>query len=237
MKRFYISAEEFKQKTITGDEFNHIKNVMRMNKGDGFIAFIGDEKDYYCVITQINKHSLDFEIVKTEINHKNPKLQIDIFQALAKGEKMELIAQKLTEIGVSTIFPLFVKNCDVKPTTNKPERIKKILISACKQCGRSIVPTIVNVITIKEALPLLNGYDLVLFANETEENNRIYDILNKNKNISKIALIIGPEGGFTKDEILAFSSVAKSVTLGSRILRTETAAIYIASIINDFYRN
>lgn len=237
MKRFFVSPEEFNNKTISGDEFNHIKNVMRMNKGDGFIAFIGDENDYTCEISEINKNNLKFSVLNTCKNTKNPNIKIDVFQALAKGEKMELIAQKLTEIGVSTIFPLFVKNCDVKPNTNKPERIKKIVVSACKQCGRSVIPTISYVVNLNDTLAMIKNYDLVLFANEKENNARIYDTLNKNKSAKKVALIIGPEGGFKDEEITAISKVSTSVTFGSRILRTETAAIYLISIVNDFYRN
>ena len=237
MKRFYLNNEQFITKTIDGDEFNHIKNVMRMNKGDEFIAFIGDEKDYICTILEIKKDRLFFKIDSEQENLSNPKISIALFQSLAKGEKLELIAQKTTEIGITDFYPLYTKNCDVKPNTTKTNRLEKIVIGACKQCGRSVIPTIHPTTTTLESTKNLKEYDLILFANETEKESRIYDILSKNKTAKRIALIVGPEGGFTPEEIALYSSIASSVSLGSRILRTETASIYLTSIINDFYRN
>ena len=237
MKRFYLNNDQFKTRTIDGDEFNHIKNVMRMNKGDEFIAFIGDEKDYSCVIEDIKKDHIFFSIISDSVNIANPRISISLFQALAKGEKMELVAQKTTEIGISHFYPLYTKNCDVKPNTTKTNRLEKIIISACKQCGRSHLPTIHPIITTNDAIKELRNFDLVLFANETESNTRIYDVLANNQSAKNIALIIGPEGGFTPDEINLFSTISTSVSFGKRILRTETASIYLTSIINDFYRN
>ena len=237
MKRFYLTNEQFTTNTIDGDEFNHMKNVMRMNSGDKFIAFIGDEFDYECTINEIKKNYISFSIDAQVLNLKNPKLKIDLFQSLAKGEKMELVTQKCTEIGIRTIYPLFVKNCDVKANSNKPARLEKIVISACKQCGRSQLTEVKTILTLQEALPLLKTYDLVLFANETEQSTRIYDQLEKNKNAKSIALIVGPEGGFTPDEIEQLNKISTSITFGSRILRTETASIYLSSIVCDYFRS
>jgi len=237
MKRFYLNQNQFLTHTIDGDEFNHIKNVMRMNRGDEFIAFIGDEKDYSCTITEIKKDKLFFEVNGEKENLANPVIKIALFQALAKGEKMELVAQKTTEIGITDFYPLYTKNCDVKPNTTKPARLEKIVVSACKQCGRSRLPVIHEILKVSEAIDLLKSFDLVLFANEKESSSRIYDTLSANKKAKNIALVVGPEGGFTPEEIELFSSSATSVTFGKRILRTETASIYLTSIINDFYRN
>jgi len=237
MKRFYLTEQEFNSGTIFGEEYNHIKNVLRMKEGDLFIAFINTEEDYTCKITSIDKKEIRFEVVSSSKNVANPKIQIDVFEALAKGEKMELIAQKLTEIGVSNIYPLYIKNCDVKPNTTKTQRLEKIIISAAKQCGRSKLTFVHEIVDFKKSLNILKNYDLVLFANETEHKATIYDLLTKHKNARKIAYIIGPEGGFTPEEIEEYKKVAKSVSLGKRILRTETASIYLASILNDFYRN
>lgn len=237
MKRFYLTETQFNSSTVDGEEFNHIKNVMRLKKCDRFIAFFGSEKDFEVEITDIKKDCLTIKVINELSNSSNPNIKIDLFQSLAKGDKLELITQKVTEIGVSTIYPLFVKNCDVKPNTTKTSRLDKIIINACKQCGRSILTKVNPIIEIDECLNILTSYDLVLFANETEEITRIYDVLNKHKSATKIALIIGPEGGFTPEEIDKLKQVSTSVSFGKRILRTETASIYLSSIINDFYRN
>lgn len=237
MKRFYISTTEFNNRQIEGEEFNHIKNVMRMKIGDRFIAFFGDEYDYICEITNITKNFLTYNILDKELNRANPNISISLFQALAKGEKLELVAQKTTEIGISEFYPLYTKNCDVKPTTTRTSRLEKIVISACKQCGRSKLPKLYDVVNLNECINILKSFDLVLFANESETNLRLYDCLNKFLNAKKIAIIIGPEGGFTSEEIELLKPISNSVTLGNRILRTETASIYLTSIISDFYRN
>lgn len=237
MKRFYLTEQEFNSSIIEGEEYNHIKNVMRMTKGDSFIAFINNEKDYECTITEITKKGIAFNVIKEFKNNQNPKIQIDCFQALCKGEKLELIAQKLTEIGVSSIYPLYIKNCDVKPNTTKIGRLEKIVVSASKQCGRSLLTKIENIVTLDQMIKLFNYYDLVLFANEREDNKSVYEVLSKYKKAKKIAYIIGPEGGFTEAEIETLKKVSESVSFGPRILRTETASIYLASILNDFYRN
>ena len=222
MKRFYLTNEQFTTKTIDGDEF---------------IAFIGDANDYTCRIEDIKKDRIYFNVIESKMNIANPQINISLFQALAKGEKMELVAQKTTEIGISDFFPLYIKNCDVKPNTTKTTRLEKIIINACKQCGRSLLTNIHPIVNLNECLNIIKSYDVVLFANEREDSTRVYDVLTKHKAAKKIAIIIGPEGGFTEEEINTISSVATSVSFGKRILRTETASIYLTSIINDFYRN
>lgn len=236
MKRFYIPKEDFDNCQITGDEFNHLKNVLRMKQGDEFVAICNDEYNYHCEIISLEKHSATFKIKNKEINNQNPKIKIDLFQALAKGEKLDLITQKSTEIGVNSIYPIYLKNCDVKQNTTKILRLEKIAISACKQCGRSIVPTINECITIKELQKLSSNYDLILIANEREKNQPLLDCLQQNKSAIKIAIIVGPEGGFTDEELDIITSFSQSITLGTRILRTETAPIYLLSVLSAFYK-
>ena len=236
MKRFYIPKEDFDNCQITGDEFNHLKNVLRMKQGDEFVAICNDEYNYHCEIIFLEKHSATFKIKNKEINNQNPKIKIDLFQALAKGEKLDLITQKSTEIGVNSIYPIYLKNCDVKQNTTKVLRLEKIAISACKQCGRSIVPTINECITIKELQKLSSNYDLILIANEREKNQPLLDCLQQNISATKIAIIVGPEGGFTDEELDIITSFSQSITLGTRILRTETAPIYLLSVLSAFYK-
>lgn len=238
MKRFYLTNDELNNNVIEGDEYNHIVNVLRMNKGDIFVAFNGLDDDYTCEIDEIKKHQLFFHIINKTTNEKNPTKNITLFQALAKGEKMELVAQKATEIGVSYITPIYSVNCDVKPNSTKPARLEKILVGACKQCGRSRLPIVNPICHLKDIISDLDKLDLVLFANVVEgENSRVIDVLAKHKDANNIGVIIGPEGGFSPEEVALLKEHSVSVSLGSRVLRTETAGLYLLSILNDFYRN
>ena len=106
MKRFYITLSQLKEGRLDGEEFNHLKNVMRTKVGDLFLGFCGGDFDYECEVLSLKKDYATFKVNKEIKNTQNPNLKIDIFQALAKGEKMELVAQKTTEIGLSTFFPL-----------------------------------------------------------------------------------------------------------------------------------
>lgn len=235
MHRFYLCAEELQAGEIKSEEFNHLKNVLRMKEKDKFVAICNNCNNYFCTIDKINKNSANFTVDKIELNEANPKFKLAIFQGLAKGEKLELVAQKATEIGVSSIFPTYFSNCDVKPYTNKISRLEKICISACKQCGRSIVPQISDCVTIKDLPNLLKNYDICLLANEREDNKQLLDILNEYKNVNSVAVIVGPEGGFSTTELEILKSYAISVSLGKRILRTETAGVYLMSVLSSFY--
>ena len=149
---------------------------------------------------------------------------------------MELLAQKLTEIGVSSFVPIYTKNCDVKPNTHRVARLDKISQGACKQCGRSIPLQIAEVTKLDNILDSFKNFDFMLFANERETGLRINDIFSSLPDAKNIGVLIGPEGGWDDTEIdKIVSAGAKSISLGSRILRTETAGIYIASILADFY--
>lgn len=235
MHRFFLLKEELDRLEIKSEEFNHLKNVLRMKEGDDFVAICNDEFNYFCKITSLTKNSAKFCVTKKELNTANPAKEIAIFQGLAKGDKLELVTQKATEIGASKIVPVFFANCDVKANTNKLTRLEKIAVSACKQCGRSKVPEITECKQLKDLPDLIAGYDVCFFANEREDDKSFISLLNGNKNANKIAIIVGPEGGFTANEIATISSIAQSVSLGKRILRTETAGIFMLSVISAYY--
>ena len=236
MKRFFLDKFSLENKILQNEEFVHAITVLRMKEGDSFCAIIGDEFDYICKICSIGKHSASFEVVENKINKANPSRNITIFQALAKGDKMELLAQKLTEIGASSFVPVYTKNCDVKPNTHRVSRLDKISQGACKQCGRSIPLKISEVTKLDDILDSFKNFDILLFANEKEESLRIKTILSSTPTANNIGVIIGPEGGWDDSEIdKIVSAGAKSISLGSRILRTETAGLYITSILADFY--
>jgi 16S rRNA (uracil1498-N3)-methyltransferase len=237
LKRFFVTKEELETKHISSEESFHAITVLRLKEGDKISLFNNDEFDYIAEITYMTKFGINFEITKKEKNISNPKISITVFQALAKGDKLEMVVQKSTELGALEFVPFYSLNCDVKPNTTKIDRLQKIMINACKQCGRSILMNINNVVDINDIIKLSKDFDIMFFANETQQNNYISTYLNKR--VKNIAIIVGPEGGFTQEEIQKLSQIknVESVSLGKRILRTETAGLYMLSIINELTNN
>ena len=237
MRRFFLSQQELNSGVFGGDEFNHMRKVLRMQEGDQFIAITGDQYDYLCKIKKLNKDTAEFQVITKEVNVANPKINITIVQALCKSDKLEFITQKATEIGATTLVPIYLKNCDVKQNTGKLSRLQKIAISASKQCKRSTILNIEDCITINELNDKLKDYDMTIFANERERERGVFDTILKVDKPNKIAVIIGPEGGFTDEEINKIIDMgAISVSFGKRILRTETAGLYAISILADYYK-
>ena len=173
-----------------------------------------------------------------KIDSEENKIKVDIYQGLPKADKMELIIQKSIELGVNAIIPVEMKRCvvklDLKSENKKIERWQKIAESAAKQSGRNFVPEIRNIVKIEEIAKLTNTYDSIIVCYENEKENYIKNELLKlkNKENVKIAVVIGPEGGLEeKDVEYLKQNGASVVTLGNRILRTETVALNLLSII------
>ena len=195
-----------------------------------------------CEILKIGENFIECEIKEEIQNYVESNIHVTIMQGLPKSDKMELIIQKSVELGVYDIIPIEMKRCVVK--LNEKDKQKKIMrwqkISevASKQCGRNIIPKINEVTNIKNICNLIKQYDIVLVAYENESKTTIKEELKKirkmydSKEIIKIAVIIGPEGGIDEEEInLLRNNGAKTITLGKRILRTETVALNILSVI------
>lgn len=244
MPRFFVKTEQIQDETITilGEDVKHIKNVLRKDKGDKIeICNQENGKTYNCEINNIEDNSIITKIID-QIEEQEDKIKIDIYQGLPKADKMELIIQKSVELGANAIIPVAMKRCvvkiDSKDENKKICRWQKIAESAAKQSGRNEIPEIRNIATVEKISNLINEYDSLIVAYENEKNNTIKRELFKLKDILQekgkinIALIIGPEGGLEeKDVELLKQSGAKIVTLGNRILRTETVALNMLSVI------
>ena len=182
----------------------------------------------------IQKNYTVCNLINKELNTANPKVNLTVFQALIKGDNMPLVVQKLSELGVTTIVPFENKFVTSKDSVNKVLKLQETANQSCKQCDRSISLKVENVLKFKEVLNKLEKYDLVIFANETENSYNLKKYFSLN-NISdkKIAVIIGSEGGFSDDEIIALKNLknVESVSLGRRILKAETASIALATIV------
>ena len=242
MPRFFIKENQIQNNKITiiGEDVNHIKNVIRKQIGDIIeICNQDNEKSYKCEIEKIEEKQITTKIIE-ELKSQESNIKVDIYQGLPKAEKMELIIQKSVELGANAIIPVNMKRCvvklDSKSEEKKIERWQKISEGAAKQSGRDRIPRINSIINIKNLCENMKEYDLVLVAYENEKVNTLKQELKKIKQDAnkemKIAIVIGPEGGIDKEEIAKFEEYhAKIITLGNRILRTETVALNMLSII------
>lgn len=244
MPKFFINDENMikdNQISIQGNDYNHIKNVLRKNIDDELnICNVDSNKNFLCKIVEINDKQIILNIENELESNAESNVNITIYQGLPKAEKMELIIQKSTELGVSSIVPTVMKRCVVKleekDKSKKILRWQKIAEVAAKQSGRDKITKIEEIENIKNICENINDYDAVLLAYENEKNNSIKQEIQALKEMSKkeyeIAVIIGPEGGLDEEEVeLLQNSGAKVVTLGNRILRTETVSLTITSIL------
>jgi len=237
MFNFFVeSSSRFEDKfLITGADYNHIKNVLRMKKGDKFLVSCSDIS-HLCELLDINEDTATAVIIEENYQNTNLPIKIYLFQGLPKSDKMELIIQKAVELGVEGIIPTEMTNCVVKledkKKKSKKERWQAISESAAKQSKRSIIPEVYDVISYKEALKKAAELDLLLVPYESKEG--MLSTVNALKEIKKgmsVGILIGPEGGFSEKEIaLAEEKGGKIISLGKRILRTETAAITAVSM-------
>ena len=230
MYNFFVENDQFYNDLvdIKDENFNHIKNVLRMKIDDELIVSNKEKgNSFLCKISEIGDNKIVCNIIE-ERESTEPVVEVSLFQGIPKSDKMELIIQKNVEIGINKIYPVEMKFCIGKIKDNK----KTIAEAAAKQSKRNIIPTIENPISFKEMAEILKEYDLALIAYENEEKTNIKKVLQQNPNAKKIAIIIGPEGGISKEEVdNLVSNGANEVSLGKRILRTETASISMLSMI------
>ena len=242
MRRFFIDRELNigDRAVLTGDEAKHIASVLRMQAGDRLILINGSGIELTAEIVSVQPGEVEVKIVDGMPCAAEPDCRVTLFQCLPKAGKMELIVQKCVELGVTDIRPVHSRRCVVKPerSENKLFRYNKVSQEASKQCGRGVAPAVLPVVEIKDID--LSAYDLVLIAYEDEDETSLKTALSEFKTgpsytaSSRIAVFIGPEGGFEPEEvefILSRSKYARAVSLGKRILRTETAGMAMLAML------
>ena len=241
MSKFFVKPEQIKNDNIIidGDDVNHILNVLRMKKDDEIqVCNQVTGENYKARIMQYSKNEIECKIEEKIGKSTESNVHITLFQGIPKFEKMELIIQKNTEVGVNNIVPVIMERTvvklDEKVASKKLDRWQKIAEIAAKQSMRDIIPNVKSIITTKEID--VDMYDVVLVAYENEEHNMLKAELKKlesqNKQEYNIAIVIGPEGGISEKEIeLLDEKNVKFVSLGKRILRTETAGLVMAGNI------
>ena len=238
MYNFFIEENNFNGDTavITGSDFNHIKKVLRMREGEELLVSVSGFS-YLCKIANFTSDSVILSVI--ERNCKNTELPIEIylFQGLPKSDKFELIIQKAVELGVTKIIPVDMKRCvvklDGKKADSKVSRWQAISESASKQSKRNLIPEVLPVTPLKQCVKYINELNLTIVPYENAEGmtatKNAFDEISKGY---KVGVFIGPEGGFEDSEIEFLKDTsAKIISLGSRILRTETAAITALSAI------
>ncbi|MCR5702203.1 MAG: 16S rRNA (uracil(1498)-N(3))-methyltransferase [Lachnospiraceae bacterium] len=244
MYRFFIDAEQLNNEyiNITGDDYNHIHNVLRMKIGENVLLSDGSDKEYEASIVEFSDDgNADASVVLkiTDVHGQSRELpsKITLFQGYPKGDKMEQIIQKAVELGAYEIVPVMMNRCvvklDEKKAAKKVERLNTISLSAAKQSKRGIIPEVKSVMTMKEALSYAKELDYVIIPYECAEGIEYSKkIISEAVNHEKIGVFIGPEGGFDTSEIESLSDIdGKVITLGNRILRTETAGMTVLSIL------
>lgn len=239
MYQFFVPCENIQGNriVITGEDVNHIKNVLRMKIGEEIAVSNGEDgKEYRCGIEEIGEEIVcSLRFVKEDGVELPSK--ITLFQGLPKADKMELIVQKAVELGAYEIVPVSMKRCVVKLDNKKQQskiaRWQSIAEAAAKQSKRSIIPQISSVMTMKQALSYAKGMDMLFVPYElADDMSKTRELFDKIKPGQHIGFFIGPEGGFDEQEIqLALEAGAQPITLGKRILRTETAGLAVLSIL------
>ena len=240
MYRFYVSADQLAEKEvfISGGDVNHIKNVLRLEVGDWIVACDGNGTDYVSRIQSICSDEVDASIEKVQPTGTELPVRITLFQGMPKKDKLELIIQKAVELGACEIVPVMTKRTVVKLSEEKKinkrlARWQSIAYAAAKQCDRGIIPTVHKPVSYEEALAMADqlDYNVIPYELQTgmEEARKIVDQACKQRSLG---IFIGPEGGFEPEEVeRAMTRNIHPMTLGKRILRTETAGMALLSIL------
>lgn len=244
MHHFFVNPRQIQEEQgeiiIQGTDVNHIQNVLRMKSGEQLLVSNGEGNDYMCKIKAFEENGVLLSIIDEVFEGTELKSKIYLFQGLPKGDKMELIIQKAVELGVYQIIPVATRRSVVKLDEKKAESKRKrwnvIAESAAKQSRRSIVPEVTRVMSFQEAIAYGKGfeYQLIPYENfkDMKSTKALLDTLDSQHAPEQIGIYIGPEGGFEEAEVeYSMEQGVTPVSLGKRILRTETAGLMLVSVL------
>ncbi|MDE6500730.1 MAG: 16S rRNA (uracil(1498)-N(3))-methyltransferase [Ruminococcus sp.] len=233
MPRFFVNEIDEDNITLTGSDANHIGRSLRMKKGEE-ITVCCNGTDYNCIINNITSDTVYLDMISKNPCSAEPDINVTLFQAVPKLDKLEYIIQKSVELGVSRIVPLITRRCisrpDEKDFTKKLSRLQKIAEQASKQSGRGIIPEVTPIVSYKKALDIMQELDRTIILYEEKGGCKFSEV--NFDNVKTIGLVVGSEGGFDSEEVQnAVDIGAVRVWLGKRILRCETAPITAMSIL------
>lgn len=239
MDRFFVEKENINLENntciIEGEDVKHISKVLRCKIGEKLEVCDKQSSEYICEITNIDKQEVTLDILEKKDIKRESDLKVKLYQGLPKSTKMEMILQKLTEVGVDEIILVSTKRSVVKVEDKKEgkklERWERIIYEAAKQSKRGKIPTLRGILSFNEALEDMKNNDMNICPYENEKTVSIKSAI-KDANIGNIGIFVGPEGGFEEEEIERLQNIgSKVVSLGPRILRTETASVVASSIV------
>lgn len=242
MYKFFINPEQISQEeniVIMGDDYNHIRNVLRMKPGEEVLVCDGGKREYLCQIDEFEDtdRQVLLRIVDIFESARELPAKITLFQGYPKGDKLETIVQKAVELGAFEVVPISMKRCvvklDAKKAAKKVERMNAIALSAAKQSKRGVIPEVTKVMSLKEACEYAKNMDYILLPYENAKGMDFARTTIENaKGKERIGIFIGPEGGFAPEEVAQIEACGGIViSLGHRILRTETAGLAILSLL------
>ena len=226
----------FRTIEITGEDVRHIRDVLRMKAGDSLVVCDGRGNDWLCRIAEIKKTGVLTEVLGRRQSSGEPPVEVVLYQGMPRGDKFDLVVQKCVEVGVSRIVPMICERtqfgAELLKKANKTDRWRRIALEAAKQSGRGKVPKIADVVTLENAVRLLPEGAFVIIPYEKERERTLKSTLREHPEAKNCHIFIGPEGGFSEREIAgAIEAGAMPVTLGPRILRTETAGIVVIATV------
>ncbi|MBE6540301.1 MAG: 16S rRNA (uracil(1498)-N(3))-methyltransferase [Ruminococcaceae bacterium] len=237
--RFFISKSEFRgdKVTITGTDANHIYRVLRLREGDGITVCDMQKNVYDGILTFVSADCAEAALSNCRLSPAEPPYEITLYQGMPKGDKPDTIVQKAVELGVTRVVPVMceraVSRPDEKSMDKKIIRLNRIAAEAAKQCGRGIVPQVMPAISYKQMTDELCTADLSFICYEGDGVLPLREIIEKAESFKSVAFYIGPEGGISAGEIeLAKQRKIPLAGLGKRILRTETAPLFVLSALS-----
>ncbi len=242
MPRFFAETSAIGKEyiTITGDDAYHIARSLRMAVGDELTVSDGRGTEYICTLSRIRDEECECLIKTSRECSNEPPVKITLFMAYPKGDKLEFVVQKATELGAAAIVPFESSRCIKKQKADRAdkqtERLTRIAKEAAKQCGRGALPEVRHAVSFGEMMTLAAEADLCLFCYEGEGALSLKRALSSSGDVKSISVIVGCEGGFSEEEAeLCKKAGFYTVNLGPRILRCETAPCYVLSALSFFF--
>lgn len=239
MFKFFVEPHQIEKEhiVITGSDVNHISNVLRMKQGERLLVSTGNDREYLCELAKLSQDAVTLTILDVYGSNRELSIKVTLYQALPKGDKMETIIQKMVELGVHRIVPIETSRCvvklDEKKTAKKTARWNTIAETAAKQSKRNEIPQVCMPMSFSEAIKHAKEYEYAVIPYENAEGmEQARQLVMELADVASVAVFIGPEGGFSEEEIaLATEASVVPITLGHRILRTETAGMMLMSVI------